>query len=84
MRIERSLTGALARHITLSRPSLVAVAEGSGRWCERRIKVVWDKHSFPRYRYSINDNIFFLCDIAQKKHQSLLDSFYLDILRNLS
>ena len=49
-----------------------------------RVRVVWDRHSFPRYRFSIDDNSFFLRDITQKQYKSLFDCFYLDILRKLN
>ena len=45
--------------------------------------MVWDRHSFPRYRFSIDDNSFFLRDIAQKNYRSLFDCFYLEMLRDL-
>ena len=47
------------------------------------VRVVWDKKSFPRYRFSVDDNVFFLRDIAQKKYRSLFDSWYLKIYRDL-
>ncbi|MCK5801764.1 MAG: hypothetical protein KAI66_02980, partial [Lentisphaeria bacterium] len=47
------------------------------------IRVLWDRHSEKRYRFSIDDNIFFLRDLAQKRPASLFDCFYLDILRKL-
>ncbi len=47
-------------------------------------RVVWDRRSFPRYRFSIDDNSFFLRDIAQKKPKSLWDCWYLDMLRELN
>jgi hypothetical protein len=62
---------------------LVAVGEGNGRRGEDRVRVVWDRNSFPRYRFSIDDNSFFLRDVAQKKYASLFDCFYLDTLRKL-
>jgi len=49
-----------------------------------RVRVVWDRRSFPRYRFSIDDNSFFLRDIFQKKYQSLFDCFYLAMLRDLN
>ena len=36
-----------------------------------------------RYRFSIDDNSFFLRDITQKRYKSIFDCFYLNILRNL-
>ncbi len=62
---------------------LVAVTEGGSGRREDRIRVVWDRYSEPRYRFSIDDNSFFLRDIAQKNYASLFDCFYLKILRDL-
>lgn len=56
--------------------------KGDGRE-EDRIRVVWDRYSEPRYRFSIDDNSFFLRDIAQKQYRSLFDCFYLKMLRKL-
>lgn len=50
---------------------------------QHEIRVRWDRHSFPRYRFAIDDNSFFLRDIAQKKYPSLFDCFYLNGLREL-
>jgi hypothetical protein len=47
------------------------------------IRVIWDKNSFPRYSINIDDNIFFLRDIARKKYASLFNCFYLKELRNI-
>ena len=63
---------------------IVAVAETAGGHSEDRIRVVWDKNSFPRYRFSVDDNSFFLRDIARKKYRSLFDCFYLDVFRKLN
>ncbi len=62
---------------------IVSVSQGDFGKHEHRIRVVWDRHSEPRYRFSIDDNSFFLRDIAQKNYKSLFDCFYLDILRKL-
>ena len=62
---------------------IVAAANGATGQQEHRIRVVWDKASYPRYRFSIDDNSFFLRDIAQKKYASLFDCFYLKGLRDL-
>jgi len=37
---------------------IVAVSEGSSGRREHRVRVVWDRHSQPRYRFSIDDNSF--------------------------
>jgi hypothetical protein len=62
---------------------IVATSDGSFGHNEHRVRVMWDKHSQPRYRFSIDDNSFFLRDIAQKNYTSLFDCFYLSILRDL-
>jgi hypothetical protein len=63
---------------------IVALAIGSQGAKEHRVRVVWDRHSRPRYRFSIDDNSFFLRDVAQKKYPSLFDCFYLKGLRDLN
>ncbi|MBN1676030.1 MAG: hypothetical protein JXR37_33610 [Kiritimatiellae bacterium] len=63
---------------------IVAVSTGAAGRQEHRVRVVWDRHSKPRYRFSIDDNSFFLRDIAQQQYGSPFDCFYLDILRKLN
>ena len=60
---------------------IVAVARGSSEKQESQVRVVWDRHSVPRYHFSLDDNSFFLRDIARKKYASLFDCFYLKMLR---
>ncbi len=63
---------------------LVAASNGAGVGLrEHRVRVVWDRYSEPRYRFSIDDNSFFLRDVAQKNYGSLFDCFYLKMLRDL-
>ena len=62
---------------------LVAVAENGSERQKDLVRVVWDRYSEPRYRFSIDDNSFFLRDVAQKKYPSLFDCFYLKMLRDL-
>ena len=62
---------------------LVAVASGPAGRQEDRVRVVWDRFSQPRYRFSIDDNSFFLRDIAQQGYRSLFDCWYLKMLRGL-
>ena len=62
---------------------IVAEAEGPRGHAEHRVRVVWDRHSRPRYRFSIDDNSFFLRDVAEKGYPSLFDCFYLAGLRQL-
>lgn len=62
---------------------IIAKSEGGFGHHEHRVRVVWDRHSYPRYRFSIDDNSFFLRDISNKKYSSLFDCFYLKKLREL-
>jgi hypothetical protein len=63
---------------------IISKAEGWFGQNEHSVRVLWDKYSYPRYRFSIDDNIFFLRDITQKKYKSLFDCFYLKGLRDLN
>jgi hypothetical protein len=63
---------------------ITAVSQGSFGSQQHSIKVVWDKHSFRRYRFGIDDNSFFLRDITQKNYKSLFDCFYLKMLQDLN
>ncbi|MEW6356364.1 MAG: hypothetical protein AB1696_08570 [Planctomycetota bacterium] len=47
------------------------------------IKVVWDKKSFKRYRFFIDDHSFFLQDLATHSYGSIFECFYLDWMRTL-
>jgi len=67
-----------------SETDLVAAGEHAGGRHEARVRVVWDRYSEPRYRFSIDDNSFFLRDIYQKNYASLFDCWYLQMLRDLN
>ncbi len=62
---------------------IIAASRGSFGRHEDRVQVLWDRYSQPRYRFSIDDNSFFLRDIAKKNYASLFDCFYLRNLREL-
>ena len=62
---------------------IVAAAQGDAGQSEARVRVRWDRHSMPRYRFSIDDNSFFLRDIVQKGYRSLFDCWYLKMLKDL-
>lgn len=47
------------------------------------LTVVWDKKSFKRYNYYIDDCIFFYTDIAGSRPKSLFDHFFLKRLREI-
>jgi hypothetical protein len=63
---------------------LVAIATDATGRQEARVRVVWDRYSEPRYRFSIDDNSFFLRDIFQNNYASLFDCWYLRMLRELN
>ena len=46
---------------------ITAVSQGSFGNQQHTIKVVWDRNSFKRYRFGIDDNSFFLRDIFSEK-----------------
>ena len=69
--------------LTEAETDIVATATGACGRAEHRVRVVWDRHSRPRYRFSLDDNSFFLRDIAQQAYPSLFDCFYLRGLRDL-
>ncbi len=48
-----------------------------------RTRVIWTRNSFPRYRFQIDDNSFFIRDIIQKKYKTLFLSPYLKNLKEL-
>jgi hypothetical protein len=62
---------------------IVAASHGGFGWHEHRVRVVWDRNSQPRYRFSVDDNSFFLRDIFKENYASLFDCFYLKNLREL-
>lgn len=62
---------------------IIATSDGVFGRGEHRVRVLWDRYSQPRYRFSIDDNSFFLRDITQKNYESLFDCFYLKTLQQL-
>ena len=81
----RVVSGRFTAEVTLTQPEEVieATYDGSLGYQEHAVRVVWDRYSKPRYRFSIDDNSFWLRDIHQQDYASLFDCFYLDILRRL-
>jgi len=56
-------------------------AEANGQ--SDSIVVLYDKNSFKRYRFSLDDDIWFLRDIAAKRYRSLFDNPYLALWKHL-
>jgi hypothetical protein len=59
------------------------VAEAGG--ARHAVTVLWDRNSRPRYRFSIDDNIWFLKDIAlhTPAYRSIFENPYLAMYRDL-
>lgn len=70
--------------ITEPEQDITAVFEGTAGRQEHTVRVVWDRHSYPRYRFSIDDNSFWLRDITREGYDSLFDCFYLQMLGDLN
>ena len=84
--VRADLVGRLFRApVTLTRQfnDIVVTSRDKHGDSERRIRVVWDRQSFRRYNYFIDDNSFFLTDIAKQGCGSLFDHFYLGFLRRM-
>ncbi len=71
---------------------IAAVCGGKNEGCshggiygtgEHRVRVVWDRASRPRYAFQIDDNIFFLRHIFQRRPASIFEVSYLGMLREL-
>ena len=50
---------------------------------ETKITVLWLKNSIPRYRFTVDDTIFFLREIHQNGYKSLFEDYFLGNLRQL-
>jgi len=72
---------AFEARLTLAARENRITAEAGGR--RDTVTVLWDRDSFPRYRFSIDDNIRFLQDIAQKQYRSLFDNPYMAFWREM-
>jgi hypothetical protein len=69
-----------ARLLLQGRHNTITASDGAG---EHSIRVLWDRDSVPRYRFSMDDNVLFLKDIARGSYRSLFDHWYLGFLRGL-
>ncbi|MFB3827100.1 MAG: hypothetical protein ACE15B_10035 [Bryobacteraceae bacterium] len=73
--------GAFETRVLLNRRQTRIVAEsGASR---DAVTVLWDRDSIRRYRFSIDDNILWLKDIAQKNYPSLFDNPYMAFWREM-
>ncbi|MHB9139954.1 MAG: hypothetical protein ACYC4Q_11185 [Victivallaceae bacterium] len=49
---------------------------------QEELSVIWDRNSFKRYNFFIDDNIFFMTEIYKKNYKSIFESFYLSKLKS--
>ncbi len=70
--------------VTCAEQAITAVYDGTFGHHEHSVRVFWDRHSFPRYGFSIDDNSFWLRDVARNGYASLFDCFYLAMLRDMN
>lgn len=49
----------------------------------QELTLVWDKKSFRRYNFYIDDHIFVFTDLAQERPKHAFDHFYLAALKNI-
>ncbi len=60
---------------TISRMVAEAIAPGGAALDSATL--LWDRDSFKRYRFSVDDNILFLKDLAETPHRSIFDHWYM-------
>ena len=58
------------------------IEDGNGRSI-REIQVLWDKASFKRYNFFIDDHSFVFTEIARQRPAHLLEHFYLKFLHEM-
>ncbi len=77
----RSAGGRWEAQVLLTRLENRIVAESGA--ARDAITVLWDRDSRPRYRVSIDDNIWFLRDIARKRYDSIFDNPFMAFWREM-
>ncbi len=63
--------------------SIEVVATSDGKSASATVRVVWDSAGRKRFRFSVDDNILWLRDLAENpdKFASIFDHWYLDFFR---
>lgn len=69
--------------LTKFETEITAEAEGFQGTARHSVKVVWDKYSYKRYRFSIDDNSFWYRDLLKEKPARINDNMYLAQLKKL-
>ncbi len=78
--LTRQGEGFEARVTLRDRKNIIRVSDGGE---PVSVPVLWDRDSQTRYRFSIDDNILFLKDLARGQYDSLFDHWYLDFWRTV-
>lgn len=63
-----------------ARQTLITAVAGAD---SAAITVLYDQASYPRYRFSLDDNIWFLRDIARQRYRSLFENPYMALWQRL-
>ena len=76
---------AFAAEVTLTQKINTVTAASHTEYGDfsQSIVLVWDKQSFRRFNFFIDDNVFFLTDIAKERPKRLFDHFYLAGLKKI-
>jgi hypothetical protein len=71
--------------ITQREQTVRVVAQSPARSETAEVRVVWDRASRPRFRFSVDDNILFLRDLSRRPddYPSLFDHWYLRFWRDM-
>ncbi len=69
--------------LTAFESDIMAEMETGAGKATHAIRVVWDKNSFKRYRFSIDDNVFWLRNLMQEKPKNINDNLYIGQLKRL-
>lgn len=73
--------GQFSARVTLDRrQTVITVTSGPDT---AAITVLYDQNSFARYRFSLDDNIWFLRDIAAKGYRSIFENPYMALWKHL-
>lgn len=68
--------------VTLTHPRTTIVAESPAG--SDSVRLIYDRRSRKRYRFSVDDNVLFLRDLARDMPESLFDHWYLAFWREMN
>jgi len=82
-RAQRSGNSFRARILLENEVTDIIACSKDGHISAQKIQVVWRKHFQPVFRLAIDDNIYFLRDLAHKRPPDFFENFYLKGLRDI-